>query len=108
MAQPRSTEQVRVSGAAKGERGIGPGSGGSCCGRPVAHPISRSLGGGRPHGYQLSGVGGTRNEEGVCPTQASLFPQGFVDSGSGCHIPWGTAPEYLSEALLRSGQSYRA
>lgn len=56
MAQPRSTEQVRVSGAAKGDKGLGSGSGGSCCGRPVAHPISRSLGGGRPHGYQLSGV----------------------------------------------------
>lgn len=67
MAQPRFTEQVRVSRAAKGDKGIGPGSGGSCCGRPAAHPISRSLGGGRPHGYQLSRVGGTRNEEGSAP-----------------------------------------
>lgn len=81
-----------MSGAAKEERGMGPGCSGSCCGRPAAHPISRSLGGGRPHGYQLSGVGGTRNEEGSAPPIVPCSLRALWTQGVGATYLWELSP----------------
>lgn len=91
--------------AANREKGIGPGSSGSCCGRPAAHPISRSLGGGRPHGYQLSGVGGTRNEEGSAPPMAPYSLRALWTQEVGATHLWEQSKSPLLKALPPGGLS---